>query len=105
MNPRDLAVFLLATLNEYAAIAVSEINFEDAPEGYADLLDSMLRKADDLAVAALGEDGSELYTNGTRPVIEISNSKRFARWVRMPGDPVEPTAKQRAQLEWLEVVK
>lgn len=107
MSPRDLAVYLLATLEEYAEIAGAEINFDDMPDGIADLLDKMLQDANTETVASLGEVQSVLYSNGTSPIIEFGDDKRFMRWVRLPGDPTEPTDKQRAQLARLnlEVVK
>lgn len=101
MKPRDLAVYLLAQLDEFAEVALAEMNFDDVPEGIADLLDNIQRDAHKEAAKSLGARKVLTYSNGTPSVIELQEGNRFMRVVRTPDSSTEFTDEQKRALSAL----
>lgn len=107
MSPRDLAVYLLAVIDEYAEVALPEMIAPDTPEWLSDYLEHLQQKAQRLGDEVLGQDRSDRYSDGTSPHVEYGNAEHVIRFVRTPSEPTEPTEKQKAVLgrPKLEVVK
>lgn len=93
MSPHDLAVYLVATLEEYAEV-VTTVDTGTA----AGVLDGLLSAARKEVAATFRAGGRLVYENGTSPVVEFGEGSRVFRWIRLPGDPTGPTTEQRAQL-------